>query len=430
MPKNHPYARCYIVTFCVTVLAVLSTVFALNLTVDPYRMFEIIDGKGFNHYKPAIYNRVRLLKAYEIRRLQPDSILLGTSRCHIGFRPDNPFWKAAAQRPYNAAFDGATTKEMYYYLRHADSVHPLKLVLLGLDDYHPTDAPGSARPGFDPQMLGRGRTMVTGVQFLLADIKILTSFDTFLDSFKTLHSQTDEQPVWLSRSGQRLGETFFRTWEQDYFKQGPRYYFDEIDRMEVDNRLSWQVPMKEIKVYPPKKEAKDARTSFDYIRDIIDFCRRKNIKLVIFFSPSHAHQLELDQASGSWGWIESGKRKLTALCDQFRSLGYPVKLYDMSIYSPVTTEILPPAGSHAEMKYYWDSSHFKQEVGDMVLGCILSSGGDCSIGEALTGANIDLHLKKVREGHLGYARQHPVDVENIRRMLVDFRMKYGILSTI
>jgi len=42
-------------------------------------------------------------------------------------------------------------------------------------------------------------------------------------------------------------------------------------------------------------------------------------------------------------------------------------LWDFSGYSSVTTEALPASGSHAEMEFYWDSSHFKDIVGDFVL---------------------------------------------------------------
>ncbi len=44
-----------------------------------------------------------------------------------------------------------------------------------------------------------------------------------------------------------------------------------------------------------------------------------------------------------------------------------IPLWDFSGYSSVTTETLPASGSHAEMEFYWDSSHFKDIVGDFVL---------------------------------------------------------------
>jgi hypothetical protein len=42
-------------------------------------------------------------------------------------------------------------------------------------------------------------------------------------------------------------------------------------------------------------------------------------------------------------------------------------LWDFSGYSSVTTEALPELGSRAEMRFYRDSSHFKDVVGDFVL---------------------------------------------------------------
>ena len=102
----------------------LSCVLAFNTAVDPYGMYRLIEVKGFNLHKPAIYHRTRLFKAYDVRRIKPSAIVLGTSRSHVGLRMSHEGWDPTATPRYNLAFDGATTKEMYFYLRHADAIHP------------------------------------------------------------------------------------------------------------------------------------------------------------------------------------------------------------------------------------------------------------------------------------------------------------------
>src|SRR5713101_6397729 len=91
-------------------LLMLVAVVSFNAVIDPFGMYRAIDLHGINSRKPAIYQRVRLAKAYEVRRIEPRAIVLGTSRSHIGLRPTHAGWTASPR--YNLAFDGATTREM------------------------------------------------------------------------------------------------------------------------------------------------------------------------------------------------------------------------------------------------------------------------------------------------------------------------------
>jgi len=81
----------------------------VNVVVDPFGMYRILERSGFNAHKPAIQHRVRLAKAYEIRQIKPRGIILGTSRTHLGLRPSHDGWDPTARPVYNLAFDGATT---------------------------------------------------------------------------------------------------------------------------------------------------------------------------------------------------------------------------------------------------------------------------------------------------------------------------------
>ena len=230
----------YIAVLMATAVAVLSVVAAVNTIVDPFGMYRLADIEGFNTNKPAIYNRVRLLKAYEVRRIKPQSVILGSSRVHLGFRPSHEGWAADYQRRYNLAFDGALTKEMYAYLEHAYAAGDLRHVMLGLDSYHLSQAPGNSRPDFDPGLLMQPHSRLNGVRMLVADLKLLISLSTLLESIDTV--RTHAEPVWLAPDGQRLGEVFFRRPEENFQRFGPRYYFDEVDKMEVGYQLEGRIP--------------------------------------------------------------------------------------------------------------------------------------------------------------------------------------------
>src|SRR3569623_3068032 len=119
-------------------------------------------GGAKNHaHKPAIYHRGRLAKAYELRRCAPSTVILGTSSTHVGIRPAHAGWPADARPVYNLAFDGATTKEMYYYHRHTQAINPLRYVLLGLDNYQLNAAPATVRTAFEAQRVLYAGSLMT-----------------------------------------------------------------------------------------------------------------------------------------------------------------------------------------------------------------------------------------------------------------------------
>jgi len=423
--------KTYALTVVLTALLVVASAVAFNVAVDPYGMYRISDIAGFNSHKPAIYHRVRLAKAYDVRRIKPRTIILGTSRTHLGIRPSHPAWPADGLPVYNLAFDGATTKEMYYYLRHAQSVQPLRRVLLGLDTYHLTNAPGATRPDFDTQLLLQDRSIWSQAWALLADIKLLVSYDTISESIATIRAQAQAPPEWFARDGQRLGKVFFHQPWEHFQTSGPRGYFDEIDKQEVGYKLEWRIPQKAARnaKLSPDSQA-DPITSLGYIQHIIEFCRDHNIELVVYITPSHAHQLEIAAATGEWPVIENGKRALVQLLedDAIKHRDSPAfPLYDFSGYSTVTSEDLPPSGSRVEMRYYWESSHFKENVGDMVLNRIFGAGAvPRDFGIRLDSGTIDATLLDIRAQQKTYQTSHPDDIARIQLEIADYKLTHHI----
>jgi hypothetical protein len=406
--------------------ALLATVVVFNAKVDPLGMY--VSGV----HKPAMYNRVRLLKAYEARRVQPESIVLGTSRVHLGISPRHPGWASRYQRRYNLAFDGATTKEMYAYLKHADAAGHLRHVMLGLDTYHLVASPAALSPDFDASILMDERNLLNPVRMLLADLKLLSSYSTLKENLHLLETDYDE-PVWYAPNGQRLGEVYFRRPTENFITCGPRCYFDEIDKLEVTFKLDWKVPQKtvpSVQSGPPAEP--DPITSLGYIEKIIEYCRDHGIELVIFLTPSHVHQLELDAATDNWRSVENGKRKIVdMLTREARKHGNKdaIALYDFTSYNRVTTEDLPARGSHDEMEFYWDSSHFKEVVGDKVLDRLLrtgegSQGQADDFGVELGAHNIDDVITRLRQGQQEYHTANPDEIAALNGWVADFERRY------
>ena len=393
-----------------------------NFVADPYGAYRLFEFGKTQVEKPAVYRRVKLSKAYDLRQVKPEAIVLGTSRSHVGLRMTHGGWGVPLGARYNAAFDGATTKEMYAYLLHAHAVHPLRQVVLGLDTWQLTKGPASTRPDFDPTILFQPGKPFHNASVYAADLSLLISADTTKASIIQFRSAAVEQPTWLAPDGQRLGEIFFREVEPD-FSISPGSYFRNVDRQEIGFMLDGGTAPLITKIQPKNLEA--PLSSFDYIGKIVAFCRDQKIDLRIYLTPMHAHQLEIVAELGGWPNIERGKRDLVDLLSKDAASNpdaSPFPLYDFAGYSSVTTEPVPEAASRSEMPYYWDSSHFKQLVGDWVLDRLFELTDRKNLfhedfGNILTSATIASVLENIRAGQIAYRREHPGDVEFIRSLI-------------
>jgi hypothetical protein len=394
-----------------------------NFVVDPYssdRFFHTSDVA-----RPGIYRRVKLAKAYDIRRIRPEAIVLGSSRSHVGLRMSHPGWTVPPSARYNGAFDGATTKEMFAYLLHAQSVHPVKQVVLGLDTWHLTRAAAFTRPDFDPDILFQPDRPWHNAQTYLADLSLLGSIDTVWASVVQL-TQRIAEPQWLAPDGQRLGEIFFRQVEPGY-RSSPGAYFRDIDRQEVGFVLDTDLPASGSR--KRSTNTNETATSFDYIAKIVEFCRENQIDLRLFITPAHAHQMEIISAIGGWSQLESGKRDLVKLLANDAARHPDVRafsVYDFSGYSSVTMDIVPGPGETRELADYWDSSHFKERVGDWVLDRLFgfeqaSDRVPDDFGVLLDPTTVDAALIRIRDAQNKYRIQFPADVGFIRALISEKR---------
>src|SRR5262249_10855883 len=100
----------------------------------------------------------------------------------------------------------------------------------------------------------------------------------------------------------------------------------------------------------------------------------------------------------------------------------PIPLLDFSGYSRVTTEALPDPDSRTEMRFYWDSSHFKEIVGDFVLDRMFGVSHPQrrvppDFGVELNPATVERALGRVRADQLAYRRRNPDDALWIRSLV-------------
>ena len=172
--------------------------------------------------------------------------------------------------------------------------------------------------------------------------------------------------------------------------------------------------------------------AFDYshdrinrFHDLIERFARRGVSVKVFISPMHAWQLEALQLLGLARTFERWKRDVVTAVEGVNggvlAPRVPVEIWDFADYNSITTEAIPPAGAGDPTRWFWESSHYKREVGELVLQRML--GGEnaarlvpAGFGIALESNTLDAHLRAVRRAARAYRRNNPFGVAEVEQM--------------
>jgi hypothetical protein len=100
--------------------------------VDPYLLFGTPSVPGFNESRPLYETSVVQAKPYQLLRVRPKVVALGSSRAEVGLSPEHPGW--ADRQAFNFATPAANSYEVMLAFLHAQSVAaPLRQAVVGLD---------------------------------------------------------------------------------------------------------------------------------------------------------------------------------------------------------------------------------------------------------------------------------------------------------
>jgi hypothetical protein len=388
---------------CTVIAAGVGAVTAL---VDPYLLFNMPRVRGFNQAKPSVETHEREMKAYEVLRAAPKSLVLGTSRVAIGLDTAHAAWPADAQPVYNLGLAGADPYTSYRYLQHVLSQRDLAIIILGLDfeyflsgtkraattpmafeSYLSVSRDGRANPG---QRWQRLRAMTEGT----------LSLEALGDSIATVASTLRGESLDVSPSG-NLSETGFRR-ETEEIGSAPLFA-----RRNIYN----------IRTYRGRTFSENSVARAPALTDleaIVDLCRWRGIQLELFIQPMHADLLETLDLLGTWPAYESWKRAMVAVSRRRSGEGPAVRLWDFSGYDQFSTENLPPRSDRrAHLRWFWEPTHYSKALGDIVLTRIFG-GPDTGYGVVLTADTIEGHLAHIRERRAWYRESQPDAVRRVR----------------
>jgi hypothetical protein len=392
----------YINNIVISILLLLLSTALFNRIMNPYSVFDGPSINGVNIKKPAFQSHLRLAKSMEVSRIKPTAISLGTSRTERGIDPNHAGW--SENITYNLGLSGATIYEAYRYMQHAHNTNPLDKVVLMLDLIMFDASRGKSVKGFDEQRLLVSNDKFESKIYINDILLSLFTLDAFIDSVEVLTGQDNAQK---------------------YLNNGMHDPLYEKNNYVVQHRKSFNM-MNEGYYSKYKKltlKSDDVDTLKVY-EDILNYASEKNIELFIGISPVHAQLLETMYVSGKWKMFERWKMDLVKINEKI-SIKYgksPYQLVDFSGYNKYTTEKVPLKGDYtSEMQWYWESSHYKKELGDLVLCHFFKYKSlECSIninfGNLLSTLTIDDHLEKIRSNRKNWILEFPIDKNEINSL--------------
>jgi hypothetical protein len=388
----------YVRTFLTTLGGALLLVVGFNWLMNPYGLFPAPAITGINAYKPELSRRQYVAYPYDVARVRPQVVILGTSRAmHIP--TEQAAW--SGQRSYNLALASSSFYEQFRLFQHAVAGGGVETVLWGVDLFafvhqtHPdfselrlrVDAQGQAQ-GFSP------------ASYLRDAIPGLLSGDALRSSVKTLRRQNEvedmgrrlhaNKPVRIRSAG------------------GQRRMFLRLEQGVVDLRPG---------------ESRLENMDLESFRQALRFAHARNIDLRLFISPEHARLLELWEALGRGDTIAKLKRELVRMNQEEaeRSGRRPFPLWDFSGYNAITTEALPALGdTETHMHWYWEGSHYSEAAADLIVARVFEmphSDLPADFGLRIEPENVEGHIANVRAARAAYRNAHPADIAELDTLL-------------
>lgn len=328
----------------------------LNAVIDPYGMVNSPDISGVNQFKPEQITRVRMFKAAEVSRIQPRSLLMGSSRADIGLDPNHPAL-ADVEPGYNLGLSGANMHEVRQYFEHALYNQPdLDVVVIGLD-FFMFNQFKQDEGDFSLERLNQQHPAPDDL------VNVLFSLDALESSVQTLRFNLRPSPSSL------------------YDATGRRYQFGDFTQASEQRFRQMTTRLLETHGY-----YQDYELSQDYLADleaVVDLAAQHDIELHLFISPSHATLTESLYQAGLWPEYAAWKQALVAIAP----------IWNFAGYNSVTTERISD-----EMMNYVDSSHYSTAVGNLMLNRMLDYRSDevpNDFGQLLSASTLDAHLREM-----------------------------------
>jgi hypothetical protein len=345
------YLQTGLITFIIGILVVL----IVNLSIDPYSVWNFKCLNEFSCRKTEAGGKIYLTKVHQWRNSQNFNIvILGNSRTEMGIDPASRKFKS--KYAYNLSIRGSGIETQLKYLVNFLKIHKPNQIIWGLDFLNfveviaikpevkkvatnrfelPYDISGSKNPNY----LGND---------INNRFKTLLSLDAIKSSVKTIFKQRSSVN-YLNENGFNNALGFVPVVENE----GANSLFEHDELM-----LSKKIKGKKLVLSIDNGKLR-------WLKEIVELSRSNRVELKLFINPYHKRYIEVLSEEGQLDLFLEWKEQLVKDLDLL-SYFNDFRLYDFSGSNIYTSETVPlRKGVH--MKWFWEPSHYKKELGDVII---------------------------------------------------------------
>jgi hypothetical protein len=371
----------YLVSVALTFFLLATILITTSYLIDPFRLYERSD-IAYENAEFDLFWYLRLHKPYRMEAVRADALVLGSSRAA---RLAPQFLPGGSQGVgYNASIPGATLYEIMRLMEHGQSIRPLNTVVLGLDY---------------SMFRASQKKFVRGY----VDARLRKSPGDRSDSMA--HTRQYALDLWsalFSRSALAADINVIM-----HLQQSQRSYHK--DGTWSSNFASDHKPSMYAMVAKHKSEefSKDSGgLDFAMLEKIIDFCNLHEIKLILIFSPAHAHHMSVIQEAGAWSGYLSYQRSIIDIVQEHMQSGADVQIYGLEHQRRFVHEALD-----AQEDWFRDGIHYSRDTGNNIMRCLFpDQKRDCDKRRSplkLTPKNSAQYLSAVNSNKNTYAQAQP-----------------------
>ena len=330
----------------VFVIAAMSALFCY--VVDPYRIYHQPNLKDRQASQINLLLYLRLSKAYQLEKINPELLILGSSRA-ASLIPSSP--KSDGIQGYNASLPGMTLYEIKQYLKHAVLYNKPKKVIIALD--YPSFF--EKAPKFQSGYL---ESRLAGTQ---DDLNIVNSVARhYQDLYQTLlTSSAIFDSIRALFDIKHSGLTFYSdgTWSST---------------VGVDHETRKSHFLMIAKQYYKKSKKAETKDDLSLLAEIISYCYQQKIDVSFYISPTHYLMIDGYQEAGKLSsfylWHQQVLEVLAAQAKATNRPPFPLFAFQNDVHAAGETILTPSTDGY----FFLDVMHFNFAYGDVIVDAILN----------------------------------------------------------
>ena len=356
--KLHPAMVRFCRSWLIALLVLIPLMSGFNIAIDPFMVFGAPRIVGVNDVKPTTLERAELVKHHLLQRVEPQTLMLGTSKVQLGINPRSPLWPADSGLVFNGGVPGQSLAKTFDEFRDVVARAPLRRVLLLVeipDFMWPSDGPTPV-----------GHFLPSERDDLYDRFMASMSLDAFRASLSTLMDQNSPYAISMDDDGM-MRDGLFREASD---KEGASALFEQkfptvanlLRGLQYQTALHPNAPIAMI----------------DGLKEMIRLAREKHIALDIGIAPVHADFLQILDADGLWPRYLAAKAAITQAVAEAGEDQVP--LWDFLGFDRFSTEPVPAHGDMVhKTQWFWEPNHFKVVIGEKMLETMYHGGTEYGV---------------------------------------------------